>query len=68
MVDMEGEILPHTYRVPLQIVDKNDYCDVSVIKAIRISGERYEKCIDALISSTYVSTPAGEMPDEFYIQ
>ena len=65
---MEGEILPHTYRVPVQIVDENDYYDVSEIEAIRISGERYDKCIDALISSAYVSTPAGELPDDFYIQ
>ena len=43
IVDTEGEILPHTYRVPVQIVDKNDYCDVSGIEAIRISGERYDK-------------------------
>ena len=36
MLDMEGEILPHTCRVPVQIVDENDYCDVSGTKAIRI--------------------------------
>ena len=59
MVDMEGEILPHTCRVPVQIVDENDYCDVSGIEAIRIAGERYDKCIDAVISSAYDSTPEG---------
>ena len=68
MVDTEGEILPHTCRVPVQIVDENDYCDVSGIEAIMISGERYDKCTDAVISSTYVNTPEGEMPDDFYIQ
>ena len=59
MVDMEGEILPHTCRVTFQIVNENEYCDISGIKAIRISGERYDKCIDAVISSAYVSTPEG---------
>ena len=68
MMEMEGEILPHTCRVPVQIVDENDYCDVSGTKAIRISGERYEKCIDAVIASAYVSTPERGMPDDFYIQ
>ena len=52
----------------MHIVDENDYCDVSGTEAIRISGERYEKCIDAVISSAYVSTPEGKMPDDFYIQ
>ena len=50
------------------IVDKNDYCDVYGTEAIRISGERYDKCIDADISSAYDSTPEGEMPDDLYIQ
>ena len=31
-------------------------------------GERYDKCINAVISSAYVSTPEGEMTDDFYIQ
>ena len=50
VMDMEGEILPHTCRVPVHIVDENDYCDVSGTEAIKISGERYDKCIDAVIS------------------
>ena len=50
MMNMEGEILPHTCHVPVQIVDENDYCDVSGTKAIRIPGERYDICIDAVIS------------------
>ena len=33
-----------------------------------ISGETYDKCIDTVISYAYVSTPEGEMPDNFYIQ
>ena len=68
MVDMEVEILPHTYRVPVQIVDENDYCDISGFEAIVISGERYDKCIDAVISSAYVSTTEREMPYDFYIK
>ena len=67
-MDTEEEILPHTYHVPVQIVDKNDYFDVSGIEAFRISGERYDKCINAVISSAYVNTPEGKMPDDFYIQ
>ena len=68
MVDMEGEILPHTCRLPVHIVYENDYCDVSGTEAIMISGERYDKLIDAVISPAYVSTPEGELPDGFYIQ
>ena len=52
----------------MQIEDENDYCDVSGIEAIRISGERYDKCIDSVISSAYVSTSEGGIPDDFYIQ
>ena len=59
MMDMEVESLPHTCRVPVQIVDENDYYDVSGTEDIGISGERYDKCIDAVISSAYVSTPSG---------
>ena len=69
MLEIDGEILLRTQRTPVQILEENDYFFVSGINAIRISAENYEKCINAVISSDYVSTPGpGEMADDFNIQ
>ena len=69
MLEIDGEILLRTQRTPVQILEENDYFVVSGINAIRISAENYEKCIDGIISSAYVSTPGpGEMDDNFNIQ
>ena len=57
MLDIDGEILLRIQRPPVQIIEGDDYFDVSGTYAIRISAETYEKCIDTVISSAYVSTP-----------
>ena len=56
---MIGEI---KHRDPLQqmeIIHQDEFFDVSVLDAIRFSGEEYEKRVDALISSAHVSNPQG---------
>ena len=69
MLDIDGEILLRTQHTPVQIIEEDDYFDVSGINAIRLSAENYKKCIDTVISSAYVSTPGpGEMADDFNIQ
>ena len=69
MLDIDGEILLRTQRPPPQIIEEDEYFDVSGIYAIRLSAENYEKCIDTVISSGYVSTPGpGEMAYDFNIQ
>ena len=66
MLDIDGEIPLRTQRPPVQIIEEDDYFDVSGIYAIRISAENYEKCIDTVISSAYVSTPGpGGIAHEF---
>ena len=69
MLGIDGEILLRTQCTPVQIIEENDYFNVSGIDAIMISAENYEKYIDAVISSAYVSTPGPvEMSDDFSIQ
>ena len=69
MLDIDGEILLRTQRLPVKIIEEDHYFDVSGIYAIRISAENYEKCIDTVISSAYVSTPGpGKMAHYFNIQ
>ena len=69
MLDIDGEILLHTQRTPVQIIEEDDYFDVSGTYAIRLSAKNYKKCIDTVISSAYISTPGiGEMDDDFNIQ
>ena len=69
MLDIDGEIILCNQRPPVQIIEEDDYFDVSGIYAIRISAENYEKCIDTVISSAYVSTPGpGDMAHDFNIQ
>ena len=69
MLDFDGEILLRTQRPPVHIIEGDDYFDVSGTYAIRISADTYEKCIDTIISSAYVSTPGqGEIAPDFNIQ
>ena len=69
MLDIDGEILLLTQRTPVQIIEEDDYFDVSGIDDIRLSADNYEKCINTLISYAYVGTPGpGEMADDFNIQ
>ena len=57
MLDIDGEILLHTQRPPVQIIEEDDYFDVSGTYAIRLSAENYEKCIDTVIYYACFSTP-----------
>ena len=57
MLDIDGEIILCTQRTPEHIIEEDDYFDVSGINAIRLSAENYEKFINTVISSAYVSTP-----------
>ena len=42
MLDIEGEILLRTQRPPVQIIEEEDYFDVSGIYTIRISADNYD--------------------------
>ena len=55
MLDEHGEIRQHETRKATEIIEQGDYFDVSALDAIRISGEKYQHCIDAYISSACVS-------------
>ena len=57
MLDIDGEIILCTQRTPEHIIEEDDYFDVSGIYTIRLSAENYEKFVDTVISSAYVSTP-----------
>ena len=69
MLDIDRKILLLTQRTPIQIIEVKDYFDVSGTYAIRLSAEKYDKCINTIVYSAYVSTPGqGEMDDDFNIQ
>ena len=69
MLDIDGEILLRTQHMPVQIIEEDDYFDVTGIDDIGLSAENHDKCIDVVISAAYVSTPGpGQMADDFNIQ
>ena len=57
MLDYDGEIKHRDSQQKMELIQQDDLFDVSVLDAIRFSGEDYEKRVDAIISSDYVNKP-----------
>ncbi len=55
MLDAEGEFIFHGEKDRVEIVTESDYFNMGLVEALRVSGEEYEKHIDAIISSAYLS-------------
>ena len=69
MLDQDGDIIQYEVKKPVEIIEESDYFGMSSMEAIRVSKEKYESYIDALISSAYTSIPEpGDVTDSHRVQ
>ena len=54
MLDFEVEIRQHDRPKQLELINEDDFANVSSLDSIRFSVEDYETRVDAIISSAYI--------------
>ena len=57
ILNYDGEIKHSDSLQQTEIIQQDEFFDVSILDAIRFCGEDYEKRVDALLYSEYVSNP-----------
>ena len=64
ILDFEGEIRQHDRPKQLDLINEDDFANVSSLDSIIFSGEDYETCVDEIISSDFISNPHDNMTTE----